>query len=154
LFAERSRGAEPPLELAVTVYNINDGQNVDIMSRSETLTQYAAFVATIRKYEADGLELTEAVGAAVKDCMARGILADYLEQYGSEVLNMLTSEWNMDTALEVRYDEGRVEGRVEERGKWQAVVAGKDAALAEQTALIAALRAQLNQQGSGATPAN
>jgi hypothetical protein len=74
LFAERSRGAEPPLELAVTVYNINDGQNVDIMGRSETLTQYAAFVATIRKYEADGLELTEAVGAAVKDCVERAFL--------------------------------------------------------------------------------
>jgi hypothetical protein len=113
LFARRAWADKPPLELTVTVYNIGGGQNAEMVGRSETLTQYAQFVSKVREREAGGMELTEAVGAAVKECIERGILVDYLEQYGAEVLNMLTAEWNMDTALDVRYDEGRVEGRVE-----------------------------------------
>jgi hypothetical protein len=31
---------------------------------------------------------------------------------------MLTAEWDMDTALDVRYDEGREEGREDERRKF------------------------------------
>ncbi|MDR1156917.1 MAG: hypothetical protein LBK75_01215 [Oscillospiraceae bacterium] len=103
------------------------GQNPDVVGRSETLSQYAVFVAKVREYEADGLALTEAVNAAVQYCVERGILADYLEQYAAEVLNMLTTEWDMDVALEVRYDEGYHEGcrkrRNEERRmcdlKWE-----------------------------------
>ncbi|MDR1439227.1 MAG: Rpn family recombination-promoting nuclease/putative transposase [Clostridiales bacterium] len=113
LFAKRAQGGGSPLELAVTVYNINSGQNAEIVGRSETLAQYVAFVAKVREREAAGLELTEAVGAAVRECIESDILAGYLGQYGSEVLNMLTTEWNMDTALEVRYSEGRSEGRSE-----------------------------------------
>jgi hypothetical protein len=135
MFAKHGSDGEPPLELTVTVYNINDGQNTDITGRSSTLSQYVMFVAKVREYEKDGMELTEAVGAAVSHCTEHGILADYLEQYGSEVLNMLTAEWNLDTALEVRYEEGIIEGLVkgrnEERGKWQTVVADKDALIAE-----------------------
>ena len=35
---------------------------------------------------------------------------DYLAKNGSEVLNMLFQEWDMDTALEVRYEEGIEKG--------------------------------------------
>jgi hypothetical protein len=113
LFAERRWDGRPPLELEVAVYNINEGMNPDVVGRSETLSQYAAFVAKARMYEASGMGLAEAVGAAVQDCVEHGILAEYLEQYGAEVLNMLTAEWNMDAALEVRYDEGKREGHRE-----------------------------------------
>ncbi len=41
--------------------------------------------------------------------------------------------------------EGRCEGKQAERKKWQNVVADKDAALAEQAALIAELQARLGK---------
>jgi hypothetical protein len=37
-------------------------------------------------------------------------LVEFLTRHGSEVENMLLTEWNMETALEVRYDEGVTRG--------------------------------------------
>jgi predicted transposase YdaD len=49
------------------------------------------------------------------------ILKEFLEKHATGVLNMLTTEWNWDTALEVRYEEGfesgLEKGRDEEREK-------------------------------------
>jgi predicted transposase YdaD len=33
-----------------------------------------------------------------------------MEQNGTEVMNMLITEWNMEDALAVRYEEGKEEG--------------------------------------------
>ena len=49
----------------------------------------------------------------------KGILADYLKRKGSEVVNMLTAEYDYETDIEVQrgeaYDEGKLEGKLEER---------------------------------------
>mgnify|MGYP003101823901 CR=1 FL=1 len=46
-------------------------------------------------------------------------LADYLKRKGSEVVNMLTAEYDYETDIEVQrgeaYDEGREEGKLEEK---------------------------------------
>jgi len=44
------------------------------------------------------------------------ILVYFLEKHASEVLNMLFTEWNLDDALAVRYEEGR-EDTLEETAK-------------------------------------
>ena len=45
--------------------------------------------------------------------------ADYLKRKGSEVVNMLTAEYDYETDIEVQrgeaYDEGREEGKYEEK---------------------------------------
>lgn len=45
--------------------------------------------------------------------------ADYLKRKGSEVVNMLTAEYDYETDIEVQrgeaYDEGREEGKLEEK---------------------------------------
>jgi len=38
------------------------------------------------------------------------ILVYFLEKHASEVLNMLFTEWNLDDALAVRYEEGTEDG--------------------------------------------
>jgi len=50
-----------------------------------------------------------AIKAAIKSCMERGILVYFLEKHASEVLNMLTTEWNWDDAKEVWQEEAREE---------------------------------------------
>jgi predicted transposase/invertase (TIGR01784 family) len=95
-----------PLELDVTVYNINKGHSEDILSKSETLNGYATFIAAVRKYTATGLPLLDAITQAVTECVNENVLADFLKQNSSEVLNMLTQEWDWDTAFAVRYEEG------------------------------------------------
>jgi len=47
---------------------------------------------------------------AVKYCKEHDILKGYLEKHETEVINMLYTEWNWDTALEVRYEEGVEDG--------------------------------------------
>lgn len=45
----------------------------------------------------------------------KGILADYLKRKGSEVVNMLTAEYDYETDIEVQRGEAYDEGREEEK---------------------------------------
>ncbi|MDR1444495.1 MAG: Rpn family recombination-promoting nuclease/putative transposase [Treponema sp.] len=106
-----SKGEYLPLELKVKVYNINSGHNEEILRRSKTLGDYSYFIAAVRKYEREGKGRDQAMGLAVKECIGKGVLKEFLERHGTEVVNMLISEWNWDEALEVREEEGRTEGQ-------------------------------------------
>lgn len=44
------------LELKVKVYNVNKGQNQQIMDKSNTLSGYSTFIARIRENKKNGLE--------------------------------------------------------------------------------------------------
>lgn len=56
----------------------------------------------------------------MRDCEEEGILAEFLNERGTEAVNMLFTEFNMEDALEVRFDEGVAKGR--EAGKAEALV--------------------------------
>jgi hypothetical protein len=94
------------LELRVKVYNINKGYNTSILSRSKTLSGYAMFVTRVRENIAMGQELPEAMEHAVKDCIREGILQEFLERYGSDVVNMLSLEFNLEDAQRVWKNDG------------------------------------------------
>ena len=97
------------LELIVTVYNMNKGHNKKIMGRSKTLNEYAGFVAKVREQTEVGLELTEALKKAVENCVKEGILREFLQKYGGDIVNILYREFNMDEAKEVWAEEAREE---------------------------------------------
>ena len=101
----------PVLELEARVININHGRNAKIIKRCKTLEWYSAFVAKVREYEREGIGLEESIRKAIRYCIEHNILKDFLERNATEVENMLFTEWNMDDALAVRYEEGREEGR-------------------------------------------
>ncbi|MDR1248212.1 MAG: Rpn family recombination-promoting nuclease/putative transposase [Treponema sp.] len=104
------------LDLTVTVYNINKDRNQALLSRSKHLAGYAEFVARVRENE-NAMPPDQAVTEAVRRCIRDGILADFLEEHGSEVMNMLLEEWNWDEAKEVwreeAWEKGWEEGREE-----------------------------------------
>lgn len=92
------------LDLTVTVYNVNHGHNAEIMKRSRTLNEYAAFVNKVEVYKHNkGFEQTEALNKAVEDCIRADILSEFLKKYGGEIVSILNMEWNFD-------DEKRVWG--------------------------------------------
>ena len=64
----------------------------------------------VRANSSSGMALTEAVTQAVKDCIGEGILTNFLKQHSSEVINILTAEWNAEQASKVAHEEGREEG--------------------------------------------
>jgi hypothetical protein len=98
------------LELVVKVVNINQGKNESIVRRCKTLAQYSAFVGKVRAFEKESGDRTEAMKKAVRYCHDNDILKEFLERNGTEVMNMLLTEWNMDDALAVRFEEGMEEG--------------------------------------------
>jgi predicted transposase YdaD len=111
------------LELSVRVVNINKGYNQQIVSNSSCLSGYVEFIAMVRTNQKSGNNLQDAITNAVADCIQQGILADFLKRHGSEVMNMLLQEFNIDIAKQVwqeeareeAHEEGRVEGREEGR---------------------------------------
>ena len=101
------------LELEVTVLNINEGKNSDMVRRCEDLSGYVTFVSKVREHQKDGCDLQNAITKAIEYCVSHGVLAKFLEAHASEVRNMITTEFDLATALEVRGEESREEGRVE-----------------------------------------
>ena len=99
----------PALELKVDIYNINYEKAPEIIARSKSLNDYSLFVHTVKMGVQSGRTFDEAVEDAVVYCIRNNIMKEFLELHGSEVSNMLLSEWNMDEALEVAKEEGMEE---------------------------------------------
>jgi len=92
------------LELVAKVYNVNKGRNVEMANRSPTLNGYEIFIAEIKE-NMKRVSLSEAIRLAIKTCLKKNILLSFLREHGSEVENMLLTEWNMDEAIEVAKEE-------------------------------------------------
>jgi predicted transposase/invertase (TIGR01784 family) len=104
-----------PLELEVKVLNINKGRNMELSRKCKTLAGYSAFVDKVREHMKAGMTLEEALKKAVEYCLENDILKEFFEKNSTEVMKMLMTEWNMETALAVRYEEGHEDGREEGR---------------------------------------
>ncbi|MCL2276907.1 MAG: Rpn family recombination-promoting nuclease/putative transposase [Treponema sp.] len=108
----------PPLELIVQVYNINQGRNPDILNKSANLNGYSLLMGKIKEFSAR-LPLAESVRAAVKYCIERDVLKRFLENIGSEIINMLFEDITIEEIAEIRgeerYEEGLEQGTKNER---------------------------------------
>ena len=88
---------DPDLELRVTVLNVNEGHNKELMEHCQTLKEYAQYVARVRKYTSSTeLSLEEAVERAVDECMKEGILSEFLTKNRAEVISMSIFEYDKD----------------------------------------------------------
>ena len=103
------------LDLQVKVININPDAEHEVLERCPVMKEYSLFIETIRKYQDAGDE--NAYEMAIKECIERGILAEYLKKKGSEVINMLKAEYDYEMDIEVQreeaYEEGKAEGKEE-----------------------------------------
>jgi len=54
--------------------------------------------------------LRDAVEKTVQYCKKHDILKELMEKHAKEIMSMLTTEWNWDTAKRVWQDEAREEG--------------------------------------------
>jgi len=102
--------ANPLLELEVKVININEGKNQEIVNRSKKLTEYSAFIAKVRAFCQETGDLEKAIKESIKYCQKHDILRSFLETHGSEILNMILTEWNTEDAIAFAREEGREEG--------------------------------------------
>ena len=90
--------------------NINSEKNAEILKKCETLRQYSRFVEIMRSYKEDS-ELTNDVIVEVLDrCKKEGILTEFLDKYGTEIVEMLFKELTREEDLEISRLDGYEEG--------------------------------------------
>ncbi len=106
----------PELELIVTVYNINWGQNTELMEACCLLKEYAKYVEQVRNY-AKELPFPEAVERAVDNCIKEGVLAEFLSKNRAEAIAMSIFEYDeekhMKSEREWAYKNGHEDGHRE-----------------------------------------
>ena len=108
--SEAFDGDGSALELVVTSYNINHGLNQPLFGKCPYLNDYSLLVSAVKTGLAAGLNRREAIRQAVKNCLAKGVMGNYLVEHAEEVTNMLSLEWNLDDALQARFEDGRDDG--------------------------------------------
>lgn len=86
----------PDLELRVTMLNVNDGHNLELMEHCRTLKEYAKYVARVRKYVTQNIPLEEAVTRAVDECIEEGILVEFLMKNKAEVIKVSIYEYDKE----------------------------------------------------------
>ena len=111
------KDGEPSLELKVKVINIRQEEHHEILEKCQVLKEYSQFMEIVQNYQISGEE--EPYKKAIKECIEKGILADYLMRKGSEVVNMLLDEYDYETDIEVQREEAREEGRKQGREEGQ-----------------------------------
>ena len=89
-----------------------------LLESCQILNDYAEFIALVREL-AKVLPLKQAVEQAVNECIARGIMEDFLRKNKSEVCKVCIYEYDEERHLrqerEEAFDEGIDKGKAEER---------------------------------------
>ena len=116
----------PEIELVCHVYNINNGKNVPLLSKCQTLREYMYFVDMVRKNNEISGNLEDAIEKAIYQCMEENVLRDFLAQHREEVMHVMTLDYTFERRLEMQRAEAIEDG--ERIGK----EIGKEEKLSEQ----------------------
>ncbi|MCI6732531.1 MAG: Rpn family recombination-promoting nuclease/putative transposase [Lachnospiraceae bacterium] len=104
-YQEKSDTGAYALELEVRMININQKAGHPILEKCPVLKEYSEFVEHVRAYGNNEQKLTE----AVKECIRKGILSEYLKRKSREVINMLIGEYDYEMDMQEKQDEVREE---------------------------------------------
>lgn len=99
------------LELTVRMININYGHNRALMEKCKALSDYAAFIACIRK-NLESMTPEPAVRLAVNTCIEQNILKEFLLEQKSEVIAMSIYEYDEEKAHKYYFSEGYTDGQL------------------------------------------
>ena len=134
----------PELELVVTIYNINLGNNPELMEACQLLKEYAQYVEQVRIF-AKEFPLSDAVEQAVDYCIENGILADFLRKNRAEAIAMSIFEYDEEKHLKNEREFGYQRGR--EVGMREGHEAGMREGLQTGESRVNALNLKLVESG-------
>ena len=112
----KENAPENSIEVVVKVYNICYSENKEILKRSKTLREYSLFISYVNENLDKGMDLEDAVAAAVKIAKRAGVLVDFLNKYATEVEGMLkgiTVEEYGEVMKREGFDDGKAAGLAE-----------------------------------------
>ena len=125
-------------ELKVKVININSDKAHELLKKCDILREYSQFIDTVRAHSGE----ESAIKKAIRECIDRGILVDYLKRKGSEVENMLIAEYSYEEDIQVKQQEAKQQGmeeateKVTEEGIKKMVLVLKELNVPQQTILL------------------
>lgn len=132
---------EPELELVCKVYNINPGNNKELLERCGMLREYSEFVDCVRSYEGK-CPLDEALDQAIDRCIEEHILEDFLKNRRSEGKRMMTLDYTFERRLQLAE-----EARQEMEEKLQEQLADREEQLKGARHQIECMRKLLAEHG-------
>ncbi len=100
-------------EWTAIMLNINIGHNEKLLSACKVLREYAILIDTIREKQKQEKDIKEAIIEAVDECIVNGILADFLLEHKSEVIEMCLTEYDKEKTMRLFREEERAEARAE-----------------------------------------
>lgn len=104
---------EPDLDLKVTVYNINSDKGTKILGKSRTLREYTVYVERTRdalKDKKTDEEKREAMSRVIDECIADGILAEFLTERRDEIMEASIFQYDQAAHERALYADGYDEG--------------------------------------------
>ena len=102
----------PEIELICQVYNINKGNNEELLAKCTTLRDYMYFVDLVREYHAKNnfTDLKDAIRQAIEQCISEDILRDFLIEHRQEVEKMMQLDYTFERQIELERQEARKSG--------------------------------------------
>ena len=101
------------LELEAVMLNISGEYNQKLKAACRTLREYAIYTDKIRQY-ADEMELDGAVEYTIRECIAEGVLKDFLEKHRAEAKEMSIFEYDQEKHMrqerEAAWEDGHMAG--------------------------------------------
>ncbi len=106
----------PNLELIVTILNINEGYNRELLDACRVLREYMVYVNRVRLY-AETMALGKAIERAVDECIKEGILEAFLRKNRAEAIEVSIFEYDevreQKLIRESEFAAGKAEGKIE-----------------------------------------
>ena len=102
---------QPKLELEATLLNISGSNNQKLKEACRTLREYAIYTDKVREY-AEEMDLADAVERAIRECIAEGVLKDFLEKHRAEAKEMSIFEYDQEKHMRQEREEAWADGRL------------------------------------------
>lgn len=105
----KTENSRAGLELTAVMLNISGKHNRKLKEACRTLREYAIYTDKVRKY-VEAMELADAVERAIQECIAGGVLKDFLEKHRAEAKEMSIFEYDQEKHMRQEREEAWAEG--------------------------------------------
>ena len=124
-----SEDSETDIDVRVTMLNINNGSNEELLRSCRPLAEYSLFVSSVRNYEQKLHDMESAIRKAVDALPEDSMVREYLLANIAEVKEMCLTEYDEDAERKFLKNEGRKEGIAE--GLEKGLVKGRKEGMSE-----------------------
>ena len=97
------------------MYNINKGNNAELLSKCGFLKDYMIFIDYVRQYYDDeNMNLADAIEHAISRCIDEDVLKDFLISRREEVAKVTNLDFTFERQIELEREEAMLYGAEQE----------------------------------------